>query len=102
MSRQKEPRTLEEIRAAREQAEEDVRIAQQKVKIKEREIQDFLRRTRTHRLCVRGAMLESFMVRPEEVENEAVKAVLETAFAQKAVKVKMEELKFPSKARDPE
>ena len=41
---------------------------------------------RTHRLCTRGAMLESFLLRPEVLTDEDVMDILKQAFSQSGMK----------------
>lgn len=64
---------LEKIRTQKAQFEH--RIQEEKQKIKR-----LKRRTRTHRLIERGAMLESFLDNPEELSNEEIMGILRMAF----------------------
>ena len=41
---------------------------------------------RTHRLCTRGAMLESFLIRPEVLTDDDVMDILKQAFSQTGMK----------------
>lgn len=54
--------------------------ARRKALLKKRS--EFTRRQRTHRLCTRGAMLETFLQEPELLTDEQVQQLLEFAFAQ--------------------
>ena len=40
----------------------------------------------THRLCTRGAMLESFLIRPEVLTDDDVMDILKQAFSQTGMK----------------
>ena len=44
------------------------------------------RKERTHRLCTRGAMLESFLIRPEVLTDDDVMDILKQAFSQTGMK----------------
>ena len=44
------------------------------------------RKERTHRLCTRGAMLESFLTRPEVLTDDDVMEILKQAFSQTGMK----------------
>ena len=44
------------------------------------------RKERTHRLCTRGAMLESFLIRPEVLTDDDVMDILKQAFSQTGIK----------------
>ena len=46
----------------------------------------YKRQERTHRLCTRGAMLESFLLRPEVLTDEDVMDILKQAFSQSGMK----------------
>ncbi len=65
MSRKKEPLTLPVLYAAKEEAEEELRKDKQKEKISKHQISKLTRNARTHRLCTRAGMLESFLPNPE-------------------------------------
>ncbi len=73
------------------QAERE-RILQEKRRLeaREREIRKKIavedRRARTHRLCTRGGMLESFLPDPENITDDAVMDLLKKIFALPAVK----------------
>ena len=62
MPRKKKPETLEELYAEQEKAQEELRKAKQKEKILCNQISKLTRNARTHRLCTRGAMLETFLL----------------------------------------
>ena len=59
-----------------------LRRAQHEEKILEHQVKQLTRKERTHRLCTRGAMLESFLLRPEVLTDEDVMDILKQAFSQ--------------------
>ena len=73
------------------QAERE-RILQEKRRLEAREreirkkIADENRKARTHRLCTRGGMLESFLPDPESITNDEVMELLKKIFDLPAVK----------------
>ncbi len=56
-----------------------------KIKADEKLMDSYTRRERTHRLCTRAGMLESFLHYPEVLTNDQVMALLRIAFEQKPV-----------------
>ncbi|OLA25308.1 MAG: glutamyl-tRNA amidotransferase [Faecalibacterium prausnitzii] len=63
-----------------------LRRAQHEEKILEHQIKQLTRKERTHRLCTRGAMLESFLIRPEVLTDDDVMDILKQAFSQTGMK----------------
>ena len=57
-----------------------------KIKADEKLMDSYTRRERTHRLCTRAGMLESFLLDPEALTNDQVMALLRIAFEQEPVK----------------
>ncbi|MBR4332498.1 MAG: DUF3847 domain-containing protein [Clostridia bacterium] len=57
-----------------------------KIKADEKMMDSYTRRERTHRLCTRAGMLESFLRDPEVLSNDQVMALLRIAFQQEPVK----------------
>ena len=57
-----------------------------KIKADEKLMDSYTRRERTHRLCTRAGMLESFLRDPEALSNDQVMALLRIAFEQESVK----------------
>ena len=57
-----------------------------KIKADEKMLDTYTRRERTHRLCTRAGMLESFLRDPEVLSNKQVMALLRIAFEQEPVK----------------
>ena len=62
------------------------------IKADEKMMDAYTRRERTHRLCTRAGMLESFLRDPEALTNDQVMALLRIAFEQKPVKEALEKM----------
>ena len=71
---------LEKLSREIEKTEAKLRRAQHKQKMLEHQIRTLNRKERTHRLCTRGAMLESYFPHPESVTDEQVSAILKILF----------------------
>ena len=99
MPRKKKPQTLQELYTAKEETENELRKAKQKEKILQNQISKLTRNARTHRLCTRAGMLESFLPNPELLTDDEVMAVLKIAFHQPAMKPVLEKLATESEAR---
>lgn len=85
----------EEIAKLREEIEyanERLRYYQQQEKITQSEIRRLTRRERTHRLCTRGGMVESFIKKPELLTDEQVMELLTLAFRQSKVSERLQEM----------
>lgn len=67
-------------------SEARLRRAQHEEKILEHQMKQLTRKERTHRLCTRGAMLESFLIRPEVLTDDDVMDILKQAFSQTGMK----------------
>ena len=61
-------------------SEARLRRAQHEEKILEHQMKQLTRKERTHRLCTRGAMLESFLIRPEVLTDDDVMLLLKLIF----------------------
>ena len=62
------------------------------IKADEKMMDTYTRRERTHRLCTRAGMLESFLRDPEALSNNQVMALLRIAFEQEPVKEALEKM----------
>ncbi len=71
---------LEKINKDIEETENRLRRAEQKEKILQKRLKTLNRKERTHRLCTRGAMLESYLPQPETLTDEQVNMVLKILF----------------------
>ena len=67
-------------------SEARLRRAQHEEKILEHQMKQLTRKERTPRLCTRGAMLESFLIRPEVLTDNDVMDILKQAFSQTDMK----------------
>lgn len=77
---------LEKLNQQLAKGEARLRRAQHEEKILEHQVKQLTRKERTHRLCTRGAMLESFLLRPEVLTDEDVMDILKQAFSQTDIK----------------
>lgn len=73
---------IEKITQRIEKVEAKLRKAQQQKKVLEHQAKELTRKERTHRLCTRGAMLESYFPQPEAVTDEQVETFLKVLFHQ--------------------
>ena len=72
---------LEKLNRELAKGEARLRRAQHEQKILEHQMKQLTRKERTHRLCTRGAMLESFLIRPEVLTDDDVMDILKQASA---------------------
>ena len=77
-----------------------LRFYEQKEKIVQSEIKRLTRKERTHRLCVRGGMLEHFLREPELLSNDQVQELLSVAFRQEAVVLRLSRMLAVAERRD--
>ena len=73
---------LDRMKEQKEKAEQKLRYYQHREKMLERQIPEL---TRTHRLCTRGGILESFLICPGELTDDQVMELLKLSFRQKEV-----------------
>ena len=73
---------LEKLNQEIAKGEARLRRAQHEEKILEHQVKQLTR----NRLCTRGAMLESFLLRPEVLTDEDVMDILKQAFSQSGMK----------------
>ena len=99
MPRKKKPETLEELYAEKEKAQEELRKARQKEKILNHQLSKLTRNARTHRLCTRGAMLETFLPHPELLEDDEIMGLLKVIFHTDQAERSVEKLATESEAR---
>ena len=71
---------LEKLNRELAKGEARLRRAQHEQKILEHQMKQLTRKERTHRLCTRGAMLESFLIRPEVLTDDDVMLLLKLIF----------------------
>ena len=77
---------LEKLNQQLAKGEARLRRAQHEEKILEHQMKQLTRKERTHRLCTRGTMLESFLIRPEVLTDDDVMDILKQAFSQTDIK----------------
>ena len=71
---------LEKLNQQIAQGEAKLRRAQHEEKILAHQIKQLTRKERTHRLCTRGGMLESFLQEPERLTDDDVMLLLKLIF----------------------
>ena len=76
---------LDHMKDQKEKAEQKLRYYQHQKKILEHRIPELTRKARTHRLCTRGGMLESFLICPGELTDDQVMELLKLSFRQQEV-----------------
>ena len=93
----------EEAKLAKRQ--EQLKRARDAERIQKRKLTNLKRNERTHRLCVRGGMLESLLKRPgcidpAEIEDEQLRAFLASLLSLPGVESKLTELLPPDTSGD--
>ena len=73
-------------------SEARLRRAQHEEKILEHQVKQLTRKERTHRLCTRAAMLESYLPHPEAITDEQVSLFLKLLFRQDSTRQLMEKV----------
>lgn len=81
---------LEQIANELDKSERRYRYYDQQVKILQSSMKTMNRKERTHRLCTRGGMLESFLVMPGDLTDDQIMEILKVAFRQQAVRETLE------------
>ena len=85
MGERKMPESLEALMEEKQNAEAELTYWTHKEKILRHQIKNLTRKERTHRLCVRAGMLESFLNEPDLLSDSQVMEILEIAFQQTEV-----------------
>src|SRR5699024_8435169 len=85
-------KTLEALNQELEKTERKLRWAEQEEKRLEHQAKALTRKERTHRLCTRAAMLESYLPHPEAVTDEQVSLFLKLLFHQDSTRQLMEQI----------
>lgn len=93
---------LEKLNQEIEKTEARLRRAQHKEKMLEHQIKTLNRKERTHRLCIRGAMLESHLPHPESVTDEQVSTILKVLFCRSDTKRLVEQVLAENRKEDTE
>ena len=76
---------LETLAQEREKAKQQLSYWTQREKILSHQMAQLTPKERTHRLCTRAGMLESFLKRPELLTDDQVMELLKVAFRQTEV-----------------
>ena len=76
---------LDEMSKAILAATDRIRYYKQQDKMLQSEIKRLTRNERTHRLCMRGGMIEAFIQEPEKLSDDQVMELLTVAFRQPEV-----------------
>lgn len=92
MGRRKKPETLDELQTEVERAEKELHYWENRQKIQGKQVKELTRKARTRRLCTRAGMLESFLVRPEDLTDDQVMELLGIAFRDQKVRSRLEEM----------
>lgn len=71
---------LEKLNREIERSELKLRRAQHEEKMLQHQMKQLTRKERTHRLCIRGAMLESYLPNPDAATDEQVSQLLKLLF----------------------
>ena len=83
---------LEKLNQEIAKTEAKLRRAQHKEKMLEHQIKTLNRKERTHRLCTRGAMLESHLPHPESMTDKQVNTLLNILFHRNDIRQLMEKI----------
>ena len=92
---------LEKLNQELAKGEARLRRAQHEEKILEHQMKQLTRKERTHRICTRGALLESFLTRPEVLTDDDVMDILKQAFSQTGMKEAVAEIVKRRVAEEP-
>ena len=83
---------LEKLNQEIEKTEKKLRRAQHEERMLEHQIKTLTRKERTHRLCTRAAMLESYLPHPEAITDEQVSLFLKLLFHKDSTRQLMEKV----------
>ncbi len=76
----------EKLLAKQDRLREDKQRVESRIRALQNQIKEEDRKARTHRLCTRGGMLESFLPDPENITDDAVMDLLKKLFDLPAAK----------------
>ena len=83
---------LEKLNRELEKSEKKLRKAINDEKALQHQLKQLTRKERTHRLCTRGAMLESHLPHPESVTDGQVSTILKVLFCRSDTKRLVEQV----------
>ena len=92
MGERKMPESWGALIEEKQKAEAELTYWTHKEKILRHQIKNLTRKERTHRLCVRAGMLESFLEEPNLLSDDQVMEILEIAFQQTEVQEALEKM----------
>ena len=81
-----------DLQDKKDKAEQKLRYYQHQEKMLERRMPELTRKARTHRLCTRGGMLESFLICPGELTDDQVMELLKLSFRQQEVTLALKKM----------
>ena len=83
---------LEKLNRELEKSEKKLRKAMNDEKALQHQLKQLTRKERTHRLCTRAAMLESYLPHPEAITDEQVSLFLKLLFRKDSTRQLMEKV----------
>ena len=92
MNKRELPESMAALMHEQQKAEAALTYWTHKEKILRQQIKNLTRKKRTHRLCVRAGMLESFLEEPDLLSDDQVMDILEIAFRQTEVQETLAEM----------
>ena len=92
---------LEKLNRELEKSEKKLKKALNDEKALQHQLKKLTRSKRTHRLCTRGGMLESFLQEPERLTDDDVMALLKVIFRKPDVQEMLKELLEREKPETP-
>ena len=92
---------LEKLNREFEKSEKKLKKALNDEKALQHQLKKLTRSKRTHRLCTRGGMLESFLQEPERLTDDDVMALLKVIFRKPDVQEMLKELLEREKPETP-
>ena len=92
MGRGEMPKSFEALMEEKQKAEAELTYWTHKEKILRHQLKELTRKERTHRLCVRAGMLESFLEKPDLLSDDQVMELLKIAFRQAKVQEALTEM----------
>lgn len=102
MGERKMQESLEALMNEQQKAEAELTYWTHKEMILRHQIKDLTRKERTHKLCVRAGMLESFLEKPDLLSDNQVMELLKVAFRQpEVIQTLREMLKSQTAIKDP-
>ena len=86
------------LKDQKEKVEKKLRYYRHREKMLEHRIPELTRKARTHRLCTRGGMLESFLICPGELTDDQVMELLKLSFRQQEVALALAKMVYEVQA----